>query len=106
MEPLKGEERYSNRITWTANEDPKSSKRKRKSGASKRKSDNKKRASKVLVTPDMWKVIKNKKIYGCPFTPWIDGWIYNHSKISVFEPQDVFDKIKNELDPYFENFPN
>ena len=31
------------------------------------------------------------------FGVWIDGRTYNHSKVSVFEPQDVFDKIKNAL---------
>ena len=48
----------------------------------------------------------DKELYDCPFTLRIDGRTYNHSKISVFEPQDVFDKIKNELAPYFENFLN
>ena len=53
----------------------------------------------------MWEVIKNKKkIYDCPFTLWIDGRTYNQSKVSVFEPENVFDKIKNELAPYFKNF--
>ena len=55
----------------------------------------------------MWEVITNKKkIYDCPCTLWIDGRTYNHAKVAIFEPQDVFDKIKNELAPYFENFLN
>ena len=55
----------------------------------------------------MWeRITKKKKIYDYPFTIWIDGRTYNHAKVSVFEPQDVFDKFKNELALYFENFLN
>jgi len=55
----------------------------------------------------MWEEIKNKKkIYVCPFTLWIDGRSYTQAQVSVFNPEDVFDKIKNELSPYFENFLN
>ena len=32
--------------------------------------------------------------------------VYNRSTVSVFEPEDIFDKIKNELAPYFKNFLN
>ena len=82
-------------------------KSKGKSVSPKRKSDNQERVSKVRVTLDMWEVITNKKkIYDCPCTLWIDGRTYNHAKVAIFEPQDVFDKIKNELAPYFENFLN
>ena len=73
----------------------------------KRKSDSKARVAKVRVTLDMWEEIKNKKkIYVCPFTLWIDGRSYTQAQVSVFNPEDVFDKIKNELSPYFENFLN
>ena len=35
-----------------------------------------------------------------------DGENYNHSKVSVFEPEDALDKLKNEIVPYFNNFLN
>ena len=85
----------------------KSPKRKGKSTAQKRKANNTESVAKVRVTLDMWQVIKNKKmLYDCPFTLWIDGRTYNRSTVSVFEPEDIFDKIKNELAPYFKNFLN
>ena len=63
--------------------------------------------AKVRVTLDMWEEIKNKKkVYVCPFTLWIDGRSYTQAQVSVFNPEDLFDKIKNELSPYFENFLN
>ena len=104
MQLLKSQERYSkhNKIlkknyVKKANEDPKSPKRKGKSGESKLKSNSKECVSEVRVTFDMWQVIKNKKIYDCLFTFCIDGRTYNHSKVSVFGPQEVFEKIKNAL---------
>ena len=54
----------------------------------------------------MWKEIENKKIYVCPFTLWIDGRSYTEAQVSVFKPEDLFDKIKNELSAYFEKFLN
>ena len=83
----------------------KSPKRKGKSSAQKRKAPKTESVAKVRVTLDIWQVIKNKKmLYDCPFTLWIDGRAYNRSTVSVFEPEDIFDKIKNELAPYFKNF--
>ena len=85
----------------------KSASRKGKSTVQKRKAKNTESVAKVRVTLDMWQVIKNKKkLYDCPFTLWIDGRVYNRSTVSVFEPEDIFDKIKNELAPYFKNFLN
>ena len=53
----------------------------------------------------MWPIIKNgKKLYDCPFTLYIDGHHYNSSKVSVFDPKLVFDKIEAEVVPYLENF--
>ena len=85
----------------------KSPKRKGKSTAQKRKANNTESVAKVRVTLDMWQVIKNKKmLYDCPFTLWIAGRAYNRLTVSVFEPEVIFDKIKNELAPYFKNFLN
>ena len=85
----------------------KKTKRKEQSRSPKRKGHSKNRVAKVRVTLDMWEVMKNgKKIYDCPFTLWIDGENYNHSKVSVFEPEDALDKLKNEIVPYFKNFLN
>ena len=61
--------------------------------------------SKVHIVLDMWEVVKAKKtFYDCPFQLWMDGQHYSNAKVSVFDPKDVFDKIKEEVTPYFENF--
>ena len=84
----------------------KSPRRKGKSTVQKRKAKNTESVAKVRVKLDMWQVLNDKKkIYDCPFTLWIDGRTYNRSTVSVFEPEDIFDKIKNELAP-FKNFLN
>ena len=43
-------------------------------------------------------------LYDYSFQFWIDGQHYSNAKVSVFDPKDVFDKIKEEVTPYFENF--
>ena len=71
----------------------------------KRQGDSEDTPSKVQVILDMWPVYKrNTKIYDCPFTLFIDGQFYTRSKVSVFDPKDVFQKMKEEVSGYFENF--
>ena len=53
----------------------------------------------------MWSTVKGtKEFYEYRFTLFIDGEFYTGAKVSVFEPENVFDVMKNELSKYLKNF--
>ena len=53
----------------------------------------------------MWSTVKGtKKLYDYCFTLFIDEECYTGAKVSVFEPGNVFEVMKNELSKYSKIF--
>ena len=49
-------------------------------------------------------IIHKVQSFKCPMTLRIDGKRYSSSEVTVFESQDIFERAKEEFQPFFKHF--